>query len=53
MDKVEILKINGRWLINGKPYNELDYLEKLFFDEFILAMKWEQEAKKQDQRIIK
>jgi hypothetical protein len=53
MDKIEIIKQNGKWLVNGKSYIELDYLEKLFFDEFILAMKWEKEMEKHDQRIIK
>lgn len=37
--RIEILKINGKWLINGNPYNEISYAEKIFFDEFILSMK--------------
>lgn len=40
MEKIEIIKTNGKWLINGKPYNELNYVEKLFFDEFIYEMKY-------------
>lgn len=44
MDKIIISKENGKWLINGKPYAEISYVEKIFFDEFILAMKWEKEA---------
>lgn len=48
MNKIEITKENGKWLINGKPYNEISYTEKIFFDEFLLAMKWNEEMKKFD-----
>jgi len=41
MYKVEIENVNGKWLINGKPYDKLNIAEKQFFDEFLLAMKWE------------
>lgn len=48
MNKIEITKINGKWLINGKPYNEISYTEKIFFDEFLLAMKWDYEMIQHD-----
>lgn len=51
MSLIKISKVNGKWLINGKPYNEISNVEKVFFDEFILAMKWEMEAKDFDKRI--
>ena len=45
--KIEIIKYNGKWLINGKQYHELEYTEKMFFDEFLIAMKLDFEAEKQ------
>lgn len=36
---IEIKLENGKWLINGKIYTELSLSEKIFFDEFIVAMK--------------
>ena len=53
MDKIEITKTNGKWLINGKPYYNITDKEKQFFDEFILAMKWEQEMIEHDKRLNK
>lgn len=35
--KIEIELKDGKWLINGKTYNELSDAEKLFFDEFLIA----------------
>jgi hypothetical protein len=46
MLKIEITRINGKWLINGKPYTELTYAERAFFDEFLLEMRINFEAKK-------
>lgn len=37
--KITIKKVNGKWLINGKQYNQLSTVEKSFFDEFIVAMR--------------
>lgn len=48
MDKIVITKTNGKWLVNDKPYTELTYPEKLFFDEFLLAMKWDYEMIQKD-----
>jgi hypothetical protein len=48
--KVEILKSNGKWTVNGKPYSELTFSEKKFFDEFIIAMKWEKECELYDSK---
>jgi len=39
LNKVEITKTNGKWLVNGMPYDKLSYSEKLFFDEFLKATK--------------
>lgn len=39
MSKIEIILDNGKWLINGKPYGELNWVEKTFFDEFLIAMR--------------
>ena len=44
--KIEIIKRNGKWLINGKPYNELCDEEKAFFDEFLQTMKVNFETQK-------
>lgn len=44
--KIEIIKCNGRWLINNKPYNEISDEEKAFFDEFLVTMKLGFEAEK-------
>jgi hypothetical protein len=39
MDKIEIKRINSKWLINGKQYPDLSEKEKSFFDRFIIFMK--------------
>jgi hypothetical protein len=46
MRKIEITNLNGKWLINGKPYSELTYPERAFFDEFLIEMRINFEAKK-------
>lgn len=46
--KMEIKKVNGKWLINAKQYPELPDEEKLFFDEFLIAMRWEKECEQFD-----
>lgn len=48
MSTIEITKPNGKWLINGKSYAELDWIEKYFFDEFLLAMRMEFNENQQD-----
>lgn len=53
MDKIEALQVNGKWLINGKPYDQISDKEKQFFDEFILAMKWEKQCSDYDQQLNK
>lgn len=30
---------DGKWLINGKPYNELQPNEQRFFNEFLITIK--------------
>ena len=48
--KIEIIKVNGKWLINGKQYADLDYSERIFFDEFLIAMRWEKECEEFDKQ---
>lgn len=48
--KIEIIKTDGKWLVNGKPYPQLSYSEKVFFDEFLIAMKISFEAEKQEKK---
>jgi hypothetical protein len=51
--KIEIIKIDGKWLINGKPYGQVSDEEKQFFDEFLLFMKWEQGKEEHDSKLKK
>lgn len=51
--KIVITKTNGKWLINGKPYNQTSKKEQDFFNEFILAMKWQNGCEKHDKKILK
>lgn len=37
--KIEIELTSGKWLINGKQYKDLSGVERMFFDEFLIAMK--------------
>ena len=37
--RITIKKVNGKWEVNGKHYNQLQGVEKKFFDEFVTAMK--------------
>ena len=46
MAKIEIELVNGKWLINGKEQKDLTYVEKNFFDEFLIAMRLNFEAEK-------
>jgi len=39
MEKMDIKRIAGKWMLNGKSYPELEGKEKTFFDEFIIAMR--------------
>jgi hypothetical protein len=41
MKSVTITLENGLWLINGKRYQELDWNEKIFFDEFLISIREE------------
>ena len=51
--KIEINKTDGKWLINRKQYADLSDEEKQFFDEFILAMKWQFKIEQSDNKNIK
>jgi hypothetical protein len=51
MDKIEITLKSGKWLINGKPYQDLCWVERTFFDEFLIAMRINFEAEKKSNRI--
>lgn len=53
MKKIVITKTNGKWLINGKRYSETSNEEKQFFDEFLVAMKWDQEMQAHDAKTKK
>lgn len=46
MEKIVITKENGKWLVNGKPYDQISYSEKVFFDKFIAAMNYDYEQQK-------
>lgn len=48
--KIEIIKSDGKWLVNGKPYTNSTDKEKIFFDEFLIAMKWEKECEEFDKK---
>ncbi|HEX8575797.1 MAG TPA: hypothetical protein VF677_05845 [Flavobacterium sp.] len=38
-NKIEIELRNGKWLVNGKAYQDLSDVEKEFFNEFLIAMR--------------
>lgn len=50
---IEINKTEGKWLVNGKPYDKISDEEKQFFDEFIIAMKWQFEQEQHDNQTKK
>jgi len=37
--KIEIIRTNGRWVVNGKKYQDLTLTEKYFLNEFFLKVK--------------
>jgi len=51
--KIVINRKDGKWLVNGKQYVDLAGEEKQFFDEFILAMRWQYECEQFDKRLKK
>lgn len=42
---ITIKKTDGRWLVNNKPYSELNFSEMMFFDEFLRSVRSEQLVK--------
>ncbi len=44
--KMDIKRVSGKWLLNGKQYPELEGKEKTFFDEFLIAMRLMEGAEK-------
>lgn len=46
MKEITIKLENNKWLINGKQYKDLSYPEKVFFDEFLIAIRINFEASK-------
>jgi hypothetical protein len=42
--KLEIVNTNGKWIVNGKTYEELNYMEKKFMDEFFREVKLKPET---------
>lgn len=45
MKTIDIKLESGKWLINDKPYQDLSWPEKAFFDEFLFAMRKETESR--------
>lgn len=45
MSKISIELKDAKWLINGKTYKELTTEERDFFDQFLIAMRINFEAK--------
>lgn len=43
--KIEIKHIDGRWIVNGKSYDELEPKEKQFMNEFFKQVKIKSEPK--------
>jgi hypothetical protein len=39
MDKIHIVKENGKWLVNNKQYPNLLQAEKSFFEGFLRMMR--------------
>lgn len=37
--RLSITRINGKWLVNGKPYAELNLQEQKFMDDFFREVK--------------
>ena len=37
--KVEIKRVNAKWLINGKEYNDASYQERIFLNHFFREVK--------------
>jgi hypothetical protein len=46
IEKIDVKRINSKWYVNGKQYKDLSTEEKVFFDEFIIAMRISFEAEK-------
>jgi hypothetical protein len=38
---ITIKRENGKWLVNGKPYNELNFTEQKFLNQFFIELKLE------------
>ena len=51
--KIEIIRINGKWMVNGKPYDQVSDEEKQFFDQFLLFMKRENGKELHDVKLKK
>lgn len=46
MTRIDITLKDGKWLINGKRYQELADDEKRFFDEFLTSIRSESTSQK-------
>lgn len=49
---MNIKKIDGKWVLNGKPYRKLAGEEKIFFEKFIVMMKGEKEIESEKIREV-
>lgn len=45
-----VIKTNGKWFVNGRSYLQMTKEEKSFFDQFIIAMKWESQCEEFDKK---
>jgi hypothetical protein len=52
VSRVIVAKVDGKWLVNGKPYSKTSLSERIFFEEFLLASRWEEQMKINDKSLI-
>ncbi len=46
--KIIIEKIAGKWTLNGKIYNEMDVVERQYFESFLREMRFDFDHIQQD-----
>lgn len=50
-EKIHIQQINGKFFINGNPYEKASIADQTFFRQLILAKKWEQQKDQYDENL--
>jgi hypothetical protein len=50
--RIQIKKVNGKWEVNGKSYSTLEGKEKLFFEEFLVAMRLNYHFEKSKRELV-